>query len=123
VRTSLLLILLTFPFAFGQSQPPEAEKTTFIVIYKPGAGWLPGKPLSQQPLGGHGKFMLDLYTSKALKFAGPFSDDAGGAAVFEAASASEAAAIIAKDPAVASKVFSAEVHPWRLVQWEKIAGK
>jgi hypothetical protein len=45
------------------------------------------------------------------------SDDAGGAAAFDAASDEEARAVVAADPAVTSGVFVAELHPWRLVDW------
>jgi uncharacterized protein YciI len=41
--------------------------------------------------------------------------------VFEAESEEEAAAVVAADPAVISKVFVGELHPWRLVDWEQRA--
>jgi uncharacterized protein YciI len=99
---------------------PSNKKSTFIVIYKPGAAWLAGKPLAEQPVREHGKYMLDLFSTGSLKFAGPFLDDTGGAAVFEAPGEAEAKAIVANDPAVVSQVFVAELHPWRLMEWEKL---
>ena len=68
-------------------------------------------------------YILSLYVKGALKSAGPFSDDAGGAAVFEAANAEEAMAVVAADPAVTSGVFVAELHPWGLVDWARRAKK
>ena len=53
------------------------------------------------------------------RLAGPFLDDTGGAMVLEAADEAEAKAVVAADPAVIGQVMVAEVHPWRLVEWEK----
>jgi uncharacterized protein YciI len=63
--------------------------------------------------------MLSLDKKGQLKFAGPFPDDSGGAAAFEAESEEAAKAVVAADPAVTSRVFLAELHPWRLVDWEQ----
>ena len=121
-------MLLAQSLVCGQQMPPAGAeppnvKSTFIVIYKPGSAWLAGKPLSEQPLREHGKYMLDLYSKGTLKFAGPFLDDTGGAVVFEAPGEAEAKAIVANDPAVVTRVFAAELHPWRLVEWEKLVKK
>ena len=101
----------------GSAAAPARK--TFIVIYKPGPGWLPGKSLSEQPLQEHGKYIFSLHSQGILKLGGPFADETGGAAVIEAADDTEAKAIVAKDPAVVSQIFVTEVHPWALVQWEK----
>ena len=95
-----------------------AAKSPFLVVYKPGPAWLPGKPLTQQPLGEHGRYMLDLYSQGHIKIAGPFSDDSGGALVLYAANQDEAKNMVTKDPAVVSGVFIYELHPWSLVDWE-----
>jgi uncharacterized protein len=102
-------------------QQPEAQKkkSTYLVIYRPGPAWIPGKPLKEQPLKEHGKYMLSLYKGGILKFAGPFTDDTGGAVVFEAENEDEAKAIVAADPAVVSKIFLFDLHPWGLVDWER----
>jgi uncharacterized protein YciI len=107
--------------AAAQAPPAPAPKPTFLVVYRPGPAWLAGRPLREQPLREHGRYVLSLHSRGVLKFAGPFTDDAGGAMVVEAASDEEAAAIVAADPAVVTKVFVAERHPWLLVDWEKRA--
>jgi uncharacterized protein YciI len=111
---------------FGLAQPanvaPQARPMkTYLVVLKAGPAWLPGKPVLEQPLEGHGPYILSLYKKGVLKFAGPFLDGTGGAYVFEAASEEDADAIVAADPAVISKVFAPERHPWLLVDWEKRA--
>lgn len=103
----------------SQQTETRKMKSTYLVIYRPGPAWIPGKPLKEQPLKEHGKYMLSLYKSGILKFAGGFRDNAGGAAAFEAENEDEAKAIVAADPAVMSKVFLYELHPWGLVDWER----
>jgi len=100
-----------------------AARTTFLVIYRPGPAWLQGKPVSEQPLKEHGKYLLSLYAKGTMKSAGPFTDDAGGAVVLEAADLQEAKAMVLEDPAVKTGVFLYELHPWRPVTWEKYLKK
>ena len=118
-----LLTLLLASFALAQDSKPQS----FLVVYKPGPAFQTGKPMSAQPLGDHGRYLLTLHSKGILKIAGPFTDDSGGAIMFTAASESEAKEIVMKDPAVASGVFVYDLHPWGLVDWEarsrKAAGK
>lgn len=123
------LTLWSVPLVIGavgvaSSSAPAAEvakKKTYLVVFKPGPAWLPGRPVTEQPIKEHGPYMLGLYKQGIMKFAGPFSDGSGGAYVFEAASDQEADAIVAADPAVIDKVFVPERYPWYLVDWEKRA--
>lgn len=123
------LTLWSVPLVIGavgvaSSSDPAAEvakKKTYLVVFKPGPAWLPGRPVTEQPIKEHGPYMLGLYKKGIMKFAGPFSDGTGGAYVFEAASDAEADAIVAADPAVIDKVFVPERYPWYLVDWEKRA--
>lgn len=107
----------------GEVKTDGTKKEMFIVIYKPGAAWIKGKPVTEQPLAEHGKYLLGLYKSKILRFAGPFGDDTGGAAVLEVSDASEAKNLIERDPAVTSGVMTYELRPWRLVPWENYIKK
>ena len=103
--------------AAAQDTPPRA-KTTYLVVYRPGPSWVAGKPLAEQPLKEHGRYMIELYGKGTLKFAGPFLDDSGGAMVFEAASEADAKAIVAADPAVVNGIMIGDLRPWRIVDWE-----
>jgi uncharacterized protein YciI len=62
--------------------------------------------------------MLDLYRRGVLKYAGGFTDDSGGALVFEAVDELAARELITQDPAVAAGVFVFQLQRWRLVDWE-----
>lgn len=121
---ALCALLVNYSDSKAQNAEPqqknkmETEKKTFLVVYKPGAAWIKGKPVSEQPLQEHGKYLLGLYKSGILRFAGPFADDTGGAAVIEVSDAAEAKNLIEKDPAVTSRVMVYELRPWRLVPWE-----
>jgi uncharacterized protein len=120
---SLALMSCSPTWSAATDEQPDAVKTTFLVIYRPGPAWLPGKPVSQQPLTEHGKYMLSLFVKGSMKFAGPLTDDAGGAVVLNVADEAEAKAIVAADPAVKAGIFVHEIHPWGLVQWEKYLKK
>src|SRR5204863_6079601 len=100
-----------------------APKITFLIIYRPGPAWLPGKSVSEQPLKEHGRYMLGLYVKGSMKLAGPLTDNAGGAVVLEVAGEPEAKAIVMEDPAVKSGIFVYELHPWELKPWDKYAEK
>jgi uncharacterized protein len=98
-----------------------AARGTYLVVYRPGPAWLAGRPLAEQDLRAHARYVLDLHRTGALRMGGGFADDTGGSMVIEAGSDAEAAAIVAADPAVVARVMIGELHPWRLVDWEKRA--
>jgi uncharacterized protein YciI len=106
-------------FVVSAQEPAPPPKGSYLVVYRQGPKWVPGKPVGEQPLRDHGKYMVSLYAKGTLKLAGPFLDDTGGAMVLEAADEAEAKAVVAADPAVVGQVMVAEVHPGRLVEWEK----
>ena len=84
----------------------------FVINYTPGSAWIPGKPITDQPLGEHGNYLQQLFDEQRLLFAGPFLDDAGGIAVINVSNVLEAQEIVVKDPAVVNKLFQASLHPW-----------
>ena len=122
-KTTLLLVGLVVLLYSAQNLTAADEKQqikpkiTFLVIYRPGPAWLAGKSVSEQPLKEHGTYMLALYKQGSMKFAGPLTDNAGGAVVLEVADESQAKAIVAEDPAVKSGIFICEMHPWELKPW------
>jgi uncharacterized protein YciI len=95
----------------------------FLVVYRRGPAWIEGKPVKDQPLQEHGRFLIDLYQKGFLRLAGPFLDDTGGAAALRVETEEQAKAIVATDPAVISGVLIPELHAWRLVSWEAFIKK
>ena len=65
-KTTLLLVGLAVLLSSAQSltatdeKQQIAPKITFLIIYRPGPAWLPGKSVSEQPLKEHGRYMLGL---------------------------------------------------------------
>jgi uncharacterized protein YciI len=96
----------------------------YLVAYRHGPSWAAGKPMAQQAgLGEHFNYWLEMYRNGRLRSAGGFTDESGGAAIFEATDDDAAAAVIAADPAVVSGVFSHELKRWRPNPWAEILKK
>lgn len=102
---------------------PATTRATYLVVYRPGPSWTPGKPLSEQGLGEHFKYVLGLYRTGSLRQGGGFTDDSGGAMVIDAQDDAAARAIVAADPAVTAGIFAFDLRPWRLVPWAEVARK
>jgi uncharacterized protein YciI/ketosteroid isomerase-like protein len=101
--------------AAAASGTTDAGRLLFALVFRPGPAWVRGAPVGAQPLAPHLAHMKRLWQAGRLVLAGPFLDDRGGLAVIEAGSLEEAMRVLAADPAVASGVMTAEVHPWRTV--------
>jgi uncharacterized protein YciI len=123
--TAFLFALCGLANAQNPTPAPSAApaKQTYLVVYKPGPKWLAGKPVAEQPLKEHFKYMVSLYNSGTMRFAGPFSKDAGGAVCFEAENEAEALKVVKTDPAVINQIFVFELNRWDLVQWDKYVKK
>ena len=126
--SSLVVALAPTLYSLLSSAVTDAQQLavvnrTFLVIYRPGPAWLSGKPVTEQPLKEHGKYMLSLYISGSMKLAGPLTDNAGGAVLLDVADESKAKAIVAEDPAVKSGIFIYELHPWELQPWDEYSKK
>jgi uncharacterized protein YciI len=100
-----------------------STQPSYLCVYRPGPRWLPGKPLSEQPLREHGRYMLDLYKRGVMRLAGRFADGSGGAMLFGADDDASAQAIVAADPAVVAETFTYELRQWAFVDWAALAKK
>ena len=103
------------------SAQDHSQQPSYLCVYRPGPRWLPGKPLSEQPLREHGRYMLDLYKRGVMRMAGRFADDSGGAMLFAANDDASAQAIVAADPAVVAETFTYELRQWAFVDWASLA--
>jgi uncharacterized protein YciI len=95
----------------------QSGQPSYLCVYRPGPRWLPGKPLAEQPLREHGRYMLDLYKRGVMRMAGRFADGSGGAMLFGADDDAKAQAIVAADPAVVAETFTYELRQWAFVDW------
>ena len=89
-----------------------AETPLYLVVYKPGPAWLPGKPMNQQKLAPHAAYIRKLTAEGKVVAGGPWVGSDGGMAIVRAASAEDARAILAADPAITGGVFTAELQTW-----------
>jgi|RhiMetdeSRZDD1v2_1073273.scaffolds.fasta_scaffold19883_2 uncharacterized protein YciI len=107
----------------GGAAAEEAKpaQPSYLCVYRPGPKWLPGKPLAEQPLREHGRYMLDLYRRGIMRMAGRFADGSGGAMLFGADDDPAAQEIVAADPAVVAQTFTYELHQWAFVDWQALA--
>lgn len=123
-RTLIATASLGAPALVGaevaNSERGDTGDPTWLVVYSPGPNWLEGKPLAQQPLRPHGAYMLQLYRAGALRWAGGFADDSGGAAAFVAVDETAAKKIVEQDPAVTSGIFTFVLRRWKLVDWAAV---
>ncbi len=118
LKCVLALVLINSTWQVRAEETVQsAAKTTYLVVYQRGPAWV-GNTLAEQKLDAHGKYMLDLYEKGALKFAGPFLDDSGGAVVLEAADEASVKALVASDPAVKQGTFVSTIRPWSLQPWD-----
>jgi len=107
--------------ASGAATAQEQNKQpSYLCVYRPGPRWLPGKPLAEQPLREHGRYMLDLYKRGVMRLAGRFADGSGGAMLFGADDDASAQAIVAADPAVVAETFTYELRQWAFVDWASL---
>lgn len=105
------------------SAQAATTQPSYLCVYRPGPRWLAGKPLSEQPLREHGRYMLDLYKRGVMRLAGRFADGSGGAMLFGADDDASAQAIVAADPAVVAETFTYELRQWAFVDWASLAKK
>jgi len=84
----------------------------YVFLHVPGPNWLTGKPITEQPLASHFRYMAQLESEGKLILGGGFLDGSGAMGVLVANSQAEAERIVANDPAVSEQVVMATVHPW-----------
>ena len=84
----------------------------FVVIYRPGSGWLEGKAIREQPTSEHVAYMKKLKALGTLVLGGPFKDSAGAMVIIECETLEAAKQFVDEDPAIQTELLFAEIHPW-----------
>lgn len=84
----------------------------YVFIHKPGTNWLVGKPIGEQPLEGHFRYMEQLQVQGILVLGGGFLDGSGALGVLLAENLEQAHLFISNDPAIQEGIVTTEVHPW-----------
>jgi uncharacterized protein YciI len=96
-----------------QAAAPSPVPVLYVVHYRPGPAWKPGRPLSEQGLERHGAYMRDLAARGEILAAGPLSTIEGGLVILRADSLEAAITRMQADPAVEAGQFIGEVSVWR----------
>ena len=91
-------------------------KNTFIILWAPGAAWVPGKPVREQPYWEqHADFMDRLFENGMVVLGGPFADASGALLIVEAENEHEVADVFAHDPFVVHEIFAlSSLKQWLL---------
>jgi uncharacterized protein YciI len=106
----------------ARADAPSQGRPVYLVVYRLGPAWVPGKPSAEQPgMRDHFEYYLDLYRKGRLQAGGGFADGSGGAAIFEAHDDAAAKAFLAADPAVVSGAFAYDLKRWRPNRWDEIS--
>lgn len=92
---------------------------SYAVMQSPGPNWKAGKPVFEQPLLEHGRYMKRLHEAGTLKHGGPFMDSSGGLWIFEAEDEAAARKIVEDDPALQEGIMNSDWHEWMAIDWEE----
>jgi len=111
---ALFAALAFAPAVVSAESAPAAEtpRALFIFAYSPGPAWIEGKPMHEQNLLPHGRYISALHKAGRIFAAGPYGDRDGGVALVWAKDREEADATLAADPAIVDGLFVAEIRAW-----------
>ncbi len=91
----------------GETGAPAA--VLYAVTYRAGPAWQPGRPMEAQGLRDHFFYMRSLHRQGLIAAAGPMGSQ-GGLMLIYVPDRAAAEAILAKDPAIQARIFTAEVQ-------------
>lgn len=124
LKRILLFPALTAAMAFlsvthlPAQNDPATRDFVYLVLFKPGPAWIKGKPVYEQNLLEHGRYLIDQHEKGILLQAGPFTDDTGGAILYRANHLKDVEEWVSKDPAVVSEILVPTIYPWKWVEWD-----
>ena len=110
------------------AQAPSKEaagegSNQYLILLKRGPKWIPDKPVTEQPLLKHGRYLNEQMSKGALVMAGPFLDGSGGLILYRGKDEAEVRAIEERDPGVVDGILAIEsIHPFT-VAFDAATGK
>ncbi|MBB5518037.1 YciI family protein [Amphiplicatus metriothermophilus] len=108
----LAIAALGLARAAAENAAAQPERALFIFAYSPGPAWVEGKPMREQNLLPHGRYIRSLLDEGRIFAAGGYADADGGVALVWAQDRAEAERLLAADPAIVEGVFTAEIRAW-----------
>lgn len=82
-----------------------------VIIYQPGPAWKKGRPLSEQDLESHGRYLAELTRAGTILSAGPLAGTEGGLVIVSGPVA-KAQKIMNADPAHVAGKFTGVISQW-----------
>jgi len=93
----------------------DERSNQYLVVLKHGPKWIPNKPVAEQPLLSHGRYLNEQMSKGVLVMAGPFLDDSGGLILYRGKDEAEVRAIAEHDPGVIGQILAVEsIRPFRV---------
>lgn len=120
VATTLLLSSVALAQTEASAAARTDSSTVYLVVYRPGPEWIEGRPVTEQPLREHGRYVIRLYSEGRMIQAGPFNDAPGGAMLLTVGSLDEAKRILEEDPAVVDGIMIPELFTWHRRDWSRL---
>jgi uncharacterized protein YciI len=114
------LLLASAGLVLAHNKPDEHTKPghsdhQYVVLLKRGPKWIPNKPVTEQPLLEHGRYLDDQMSKGIVQLAGPFLDDSGGLVLLNAKDEADAHAVTEHDPGVLAQILQVEaIRPFRI---------
>ena len=108
IITALAVELLSFGIV-----APQERSVHFVVILRPGPGWVEGKSPREMPFfREHAAYVEELAAKKKLLVGGPFKDGKGALLILAVSNEKEAREIVKDEPFVKHEMLIPELHPW-----------
>ena len=102
--------------AVSQAARPRVDAPTlYVVRYLPGPAYRHDRPLLQQDLAAHARYMAQESEAGTIIAAGPTFEQTGGLVLIRSANRDAALAFVRSDPAVSAGLFVGEVTDWKPV--------
>ena len=100
--------------------PRRDGESLYVLEYGPGPRWKAGKPLGQQKIGPHMKYVSGLFANGALLAGGPIPGEDRGRYIVSAPGKAGAQQLVDKDPGVKKGLFSVTIRPWMAAQRQAV---
>jgi uncharacterized protein YciI len=85
------------------------KRIFFTIIYKPGINWEQGKPIAEQKLHEHRKYLQRLLEQNKIIIGGAYLEENEGLNILNVSNVDEAKTIAENDPAIINNILLAEV--------------
>ncbi|MFC4456117.1 YciI family protein [Deinococcus sonorensis] len=83
-----------------------------VLHYARGPGWVPDRPVFEQPLHRHLAYMRRLHQQGIVLAGGPYTDHSGGLVILQPMTLEDAEQMLRADPAIVDGTMTASANLW-----------